>query len=294
MYKLKVNLKPMLKKLEATSKRGLFGELTGEYRSAFKGKGFEFTGFRKYFPSDDATLIDWKTSLRTHELVLREYVEERNLEVLFIFDVSSSMSFASQDKLKNEYAAELIASLTFSMLELGDAVGLLMFTDKIVRLINPNIGARQFYKITRSLSDPSLYDGPKDVQKIFRFIAGSIKRTTILVFVSDFIGFKKGWESDFRYIAQRSEFIGIMVRDPYDLILPNIGQVAISDPFSDREVLLDTTRYRAHYELETKKQIQELREIFRETKSDLAIFVTNKPFVQPLINFMRSRKARWR
>jgi uncharacterized protein (DUF58 family) len=294
MYKLKVNLKPMLKKLESTSKRGLFGELTGEYRSAFKGKGFEFTGFRKYQPSDDASAIDWKTSLRTHDLVIRQYIEERNLEILFVFDVSSSMSFASQDKLKNEYAAELIASLTYSMLELGDAVGILMFTDKIVKLINPDIGARQFYKITKALSDPSLYDGSKDIEKIFRFIAGSIKQTTILILVSDFIGFNKGWDAQFRLIAERSEVIGMMIRDPYDIIMPNIGQVAISDPFSDREVLLDTGRYRAGYELETKKQIQELRRIFTETRSDLVILVTNKSFVQPMINFMRMRRARCR
>ena len=294
MYKLKVNLKPLLKKLEATSKRGLFGELTGEYRSAFKGKGLEFTGFRKYLPSDDASTIDWKTSLRAHDLVIRQYVEERNLEILFVFDVSSSMSFASQDKLKNEYAAELIASLAYSMLELGDAVGILMFTDRIVKLISPNIGARQFYKITKTLSDPQLYDGSKDVQKIFRFISGSIKQTTILIFVSDFIGFKKDWDKDFRFIAERSEVIGMMIRDPYDLILPNIGQVAVSDPFSEREVLLDTTKFRAEYELETKKQIEEVRHIFKETESDLVIFVTNKPFVKPLLSFMRMRKARWR
>ena len=294
MYKLKVNLKPLLKKLEATSKRGLFGELTGEYRSAFKGKGFEFTGFRKYLPSDDASAIDWKTSLRTHDLVIRQYVEERNLEILFVFDVSSSMSFASQDKLKNEYAAELIASLAYSMLELGDAVGILMFTDKIVKLINPNIGARQFYKLTKALADPTLYDGPKDMHKIFHFIGGSIKQTTIIILVSDFIGFSKGWDAEFRYIAQRSEVIGMMVRDPYDIILPNIGQVAISDPFSDKEVLLDTAKFRAEYELQTKKQIQEIRQVFAETRSDLVIFVTNKPFVKPVLNFMRRRKARCR
>src|SRR3989344_6963469 len=104
MKELNVNFPPLIKKREMSSRRGMFGPLTGEYRSAFKGRGLEFTGYRKYDPSDDASLIDWKASLRSKDLVVREMVDERNLEILFAFDVSSSMSFASGEKLKNEYA----------------------------------------------------------------------------------------------------------------------------------------------------------------------------------------------
>ncbi|HLD19193.1 MAG TPA: DUF58 domain-containing protein [Candidatus Nanoarchaeia archaeon] len=294
MKEIKVDFRPMIKRLEATSRRGLFGENTGEYRSVFKGRGFEFTGFRPYLTSDDAHSIDWKASIRASELLIREYAEERNLQIMFLLDVSSSMSFASVSKLKNEYAAEVIASLTYSMLEAGDQVGLVMFSDKIVRSIQPNSGPKQFYTITKALSDPKLYDGNVDFSKVLRYAGTSIKQNTILIMVSDFIGMDKDWESPLKAVAQRSELIGIMVRDPFDIVLPDVGQVVVSDPFSERELVLNTTALRFAYALETRRQIESLRKLFSEINSDIVVVTTNKPFVKTIVDFFAERKRRWR
>ncbi|MEK6968231.1 MAG: VWA domain-containing protein, partial [Nanoarchaeota archaeon] len=235
-----------------------------------------------------------KASIRARELLIREYAEERNLQIVFFLDVSSSMSFASVPKLKNEYAAELIASLTYAMLEAGDQVGLVMFTDKIVRSIPPNSGARQFYTITKALSDPKLYDGSVDFSKALRYAGTSIKQNTIIIMVSDFIGLGKDWESPLRAVAQRSEFIGIMVRDPFDLVLPDVGQVVISDPFSEHELVLNTTALRFSYALETRRQIESLRKLFSEINSDLVVVTTNKPFTKTIVDFFGERKKKWR
>ncbi len=294
MKELKVDFKPLLKRLEASSKKGLFGEGGGEYRSVFKGRGFEFTGFRQYLTSDDAHSIDWKSSIRAGELLLRVYTEERNLQIVFLLDVSSSMSFTSSDKLKNEYAAELVASLSYAILEAGDHVGLVMFSDKIVRVIQPNAGPHQFYTITKALSDPALYDGGVDFTKILRFAAKSLKQNTILIIVSDFIGVNKDWESALRAVSARSEVIGIMIRDPFDIILPNVGQVVVSDPFSEKEVILNTARLQLAYAVETKHQVDSLRTLFRQINGDFVPIITNKSFVKPLLDFFQERKARWR
>ena len=132
MKEIKLNLKPLIKELDTQLKKGLSHEpMAGDYRSVFKGRGLEFEGYRDYNPEDDATMIDWKATLRAKRLVVRELREERNLSVLFLFDVSNSMLYASTEKLKCEYAAELIATLSYAIREVGDAVGLVMFNDKI-------------------------------------------------------------------------------------------------------------------------------------------------------------------
>lgn len=294
MKELKVNFRPLIKRLEATSKKGLFGETQGEYKSVFKGKGFEFTGFRQYLTSDDAHSIDWKASIRAGELLIREYSEERDLQIAFLLDVSSSMSFASLPKLKNEYAAELVAALAFAMLQAGDQVGLIMFSDKIVRNIPPNSGAKQFYTITKALADPKLYDGKVDFTKVLRYAATSLKQNTIIILVSDFIGLGETWESPLKAVAQRSELIGLMIRDPYDIVLPDVGQVVVSDPFSERELVLNTTALRFAYALETKRQIDYLKTLFSGVNSDMVVVTTNQPFVKMLVDFFVTRKKRWR
>ena len=293
MKELKVDFRPMIKRLEATSRKGLFGETTGEYKSVFKGRGFEFTGFRQYQPSDDAKDIDWKTSIRAGNLLIREYSEERNLQIVFLIDVSSSMSFASTPKLKNEYAAELVAALSFAMLEAGDQVGIAMFSDKIVRVIPPNTGARQFYNLTKALGDPQYYDGPVDFAKALRYAATNFRQNTIIILVSDFIGMGKDWEPPLRALAQRSELIGIMIRDPLDVILPDIGQVVVSDPYSEKEVILDTTNMRLAYALETKRQIDTLRKLFLSLNSDFLPITTNVPFLETIVEFFHARKKTW-
>ena len=118
MKEFKVNVNPMIKKLELISKKGISGFLSGEFRSAFKGSGLEFHGFRPYTPGeDDAKNIDWKASLRSRHLLVKELVEERNNNIVFFVDVSSSMSFGSGSQLKNEYVIEMFASMAYSLIK---------------------------------------------------------------------------------------------------------------------------------------------------------------------------------
>ena len=294
MEKLNLNLKPLMKELEVYTKKGFFAGFAGEYLSAFKGRGLEFTGFKEYSQSDDATNIDWKASLRVQKLLMRELVEERNLNVIFLFDVSSSMSFASVEKLKNEYAAELIATLSFAILNAGDAVGLVMFTDKIVKYIPPNMGTRQYYLIIKSLSNPKLYDGKIDIIKAINFVSGVARSRSIVILISDFIGLKGDWKRSLSMIGTRCELIGLMVRDPGDDFMPDVGQVVISDPFSDKEVVVNTSKLRKEYNAFTRRQVEEIEEIFKKLGADFIHLKTDKSFIKQVTDLFRRRKQKWK
>ena len=295
MEELKLNLKPLIKRLEVHTKKGLTSTLTGSYKSTFKGKGLDFVGYRSYDVGDDANMIDWKATLRSQDLLVKILVEERNVNIIFLVDVSSSMSFASIDKLKNEYAAELVASLSFAAIQAGDSVGLVMFNDKIVKFLPPNMGNKQYFMIIKSLSNPKLYEGKFDFSRVINDLMNSFKRGAIVVIISDFIGLGQNWENYLRAVSEKFEVIGIMVRDPRDYEIPaDVGQIVISDPYSDKEILIDTAKIKDEYESVVKEQIKYIKQTFIKSKSDFLELRTDKPFLNHIINFflMRNKKRR--
>jgi len=295
MEELKLNLKPLIKRLEVSTKKGFTGILTGSYKSTFKGKGLDFEGYRNYDVGDDASMIDWKATLRSQDILVKVLVEERNVNVIFLVDVSSSMSFASVEKLKNEYAAELVASMSFAAIQVGDSVGLVMFTDRIVKFLLPNVGNKQYFMIIKSLSDPRLYDGKFDFVKIIKDLMSFAKRGAIVIIVSDFIGLGKDWEKHLRAASEKFEVIGIMVRDPRDYEMPaDVGQVVISDPYSEKEVLIDTAAIKKEYESAVKEQVKHIKETFRSSKSEFLELRTDKPFLKDIIKFFLMRTKRRR
>ena len=293
MEELKLNLKPLIKRLEVSTKKGFTGILTGSYKSTFKGKGLDFEGYRDYDVGDDANLIDWKATLRSQDLLVKVLVEERNVNVVFLVDVSSSMSFTSVEKLKNEYTAELVASMSFAAIRAGDSVGLVMFTDRIVKFLPPTMGNRQYFMIIKSLSDPKLYDGKFDFIKIIKDLMGFIKRDAVIIIVSDFIGLGKDWERYLRAASEKFDVIGVMVRDPRDYEMPSgVGQVVVSDPYSNKEVLIDTAAIKERYESAVKEQVKHVKETFINSKSEFLELRTDKPFLHDIINFFLMRTKR--
>ena len=134
--KLKTNISHQIKKLTLLTKRIVVTSLTGNYKTQIRGKGLEFSNFREYVPTDDASLIDWKTSVRVNKPVIKEFIDERNIDVFFLVDVSSSMVFGSTEKLKNEYVSELVSTMAYAILNVGDSLGYAFFSD---HLFNVNL-----------------------------------------------------------------------------------------------------------------------------------------------------------
>src|SRR3989338_7011118 len=142
---LKLDLSEGIKRLKILTNRIINTRFIGGYKSVFKGKGLEFEDYRPYTTHDDASTIDWKASVKSNQLLVREFVEERNLNTFFLIDVSSSMVYGSIDKLKVEYAAEVAAALSYVILNSGDSMGFALFNDKIVKNVLPAQGVVQYH-----------------------------------------------------------------------------------------------------------------------------------------------------
>jgi|TARA_Y100000310_G_scaffold12560_1_gene12936 uncharacterized protein (DUF58 family) len=293
--KLKIDLTKNIKKLEITTKKVVGTHLIGTYKSAFKGRGLEFASFREYSQNDDASQIDWKASVRTNKLLIKEFEEERKIDIFFLIDVSNSMIFGSTDKLKNEYATELAASFVFTIIEAGDEVGYALFNDEIVKISHPSSGKHQFFNLAKDLTNPENYGGDYDIEKALKYLLSFLPQGTLLIIISDFIGLKENWTHYLKTTARKFDVIAIKIEDPRDIKLPAESyNIMLTDPYSNKTIVVDPLYAKLQYEEYAKNQKRNLEQSFRELRIDLLSIQTDKPFVQPLINFFVRRKRKWR
>jgi len=294
--KLNINPTPMIKKLEVLVKAKMRAGLLGAYISIFKGvSGIEFDGYRDYTQDDDASLIDWKATARSKRLLVKEYVETKELEVFFLIDLSNSMVFGSTEKLKNEYAAELALTLAYIILINGDKVGYAMFNQGIIKMRRHSKGILQFIRMNADFADPNNHGGGYNLTNALEFVDNFIeKKGTMLVIISDFIG-EKRLSSKMKLIAQKFDTIAIMVRDPRDSTLPtDVDQVLIQDPFSREKTIIDSALLSSFYEAYVKKEEKETRNSFIRLNIDFIKLMTNRDFVNPMIELFSKRRASWK
>ncbi|MBW2966921.1 DUF58 domain-containing protein [Candidatus Woesearchaeota archaeon] len=295
MKEFKVDVTPLIKKLEIFSRKGLSGFLSGEYRSIFKGRGLEFHGYRNYNPSeDDAKNIDWKASLRSRYLLVKELVEERNNSIVFLLDVGSTMSFGSTPKLKNEYVIEMFASVAYSLIEGGDSVGLTLFSDGLVTSISPNIGTKQYYTLLKTVTNASFYEGAKNFEKTLHDFNAIMTRPSIIFIISDFIGLSGDWYEKLKILSVKHEVIVFVVRDPRDLFLPaETGQIFVQDPGTRETLLINTKMIKEDYERHMRDQDQQLVKMFKNLQIEYLFMTTTDPFSKIMFSFFKQRALRW-
>jgi len=290
---LKLDLSKGIKRLKILTNQIVNTRFVGGYKSVFKGHGMEFENYRPYAPDDDASLIDWKASVRSQQLFIREYVEERNLNVFFLIDVSSSMIYSSIDKLKMEYVGELAASLSFIVLNAGDSMGFALFSDKIVKKVPPTIGFVQYHNLVSTLVDPIHYGGKYDLSEALKFTLTFLKEASVVILISDFIGLKKDWEKYVRMVSSKFDLIGVMVRDPRDKVLPEYNaQVILEDPFSNKQILVRPEVIGGDYKKYVIKQEQKIKNVFLESGANFLNLTTTESFVKPLTNLFIRRAKR--
>ena len=257
----------------------------------FKGKGLEFDTYREYVSGDDSNLIDWKASKRANKTLIKEFTEERSLDVFILFDVSDSMIFGSAKKLKNVYGAELVASLSYAMINADDSVGLALFNGDIIRFSLPIGGMKQYYNILDIITDLDLYGGHYNLEKSLEFAMNNLSDGALLIIVSDFIGeISQRAKELMRICGEKFQVIGIMIRDPVDRVMPyDVGQVFVSNPSGTKKVVIEPKKIRDVYEVYARQQESEIKVLFRESKADLISLITDKPFVGSIITFFRGR-----
>jgi uncharacterized protein (DUF58 family) len=290
-----IDVTPRIHHLQVATRYLVATNFMGNYTSVFKGRGIEFADYRKYEPSDDASAIDWKASLRAGDTLVREYQEERNLNLLFLLDSSASMIFGSHEKLKHEYAAELVASMTMGALAEGDSVGLSMFNERVVARVNPYVGRQQLYLMLRNLVNPKNYGGKCNYSQALEETSAMLEKHSILMIVSDFIGFTEADKRFLRTASRKYDTVALIVRDPRDNELPQgLNLVTVCDPYTERQMVVDVDKIREEFAENVAKEISELQVFFRQNRINHVFLDTSKPFIAPVIKFFKERKEKCR
>jgi len=261
------------------------------YRAVFRGKGLEFDTYRDFSFDDDADMIDWKASLRANNLLARKYVEERDLNVFFLVDVSNSMLFGSDKRLKAEYITELVGALSHLIISAGDRVGLVMFNKGIVKVLHPSSSKNQFALLVKHLTDPSFYGGGFDLNAAVEHVLKTVKSEyTTFILVSDFIQTRKSSARALRLMGSRFETLAIIVRDPMDETLSDTGcQFSIQDPYSGKQMILDPAIAAEKYHHNALLQKARMKDIFKAARIDFLDLMINKSFAIPVSTFLKSR-----
>lgn len=267
-------------------------ELEGNWTTTFKGRGLEFTGYRQYTYTDDASFIDWRASLRSKELLVREFEEYRNFNVAFLLDVSNSMLFSSTDKLKAEFAAELTYDLSRAAASAGEAVGLFMFSHKVIQTIKPDFGPGMRKRFEMSLLRNDLYGGVKNFKKAVLQTNSILGPRTILVVVSDFLGMGPNWETYLAMLAHKHNLIGIQIKDPRDRRLPKNGQFRVQDPNSGEQLYIDTRLYRKEYEKRALEHERYVAGVFKKLAGRSLVIENGAELGFALEKFFNSQKVK--
>ena len=267
--------------------------LAGEYHSVFKGQGMEFDEVRAYQPGDDIKTIDWNVTARTGLPYVKRYVEEREITVFFLVDLSASGFFGSLDKLKNEIAAEFCALLAFSAIKNNDKVGLIVFTDTIELFIPPAKGTSHVLRLIREL----LFFGPgkkrvragTDIALALDYLGRVLHKRGVVFLVSDFLD--QDFEKTLGVLARRHDLIAVTVSDPRESVLPDVGLLEIQDAETGVSVLVDTgdKEVRNRYEELAREKNDKLGSLFKATGVDYIELYTDRDYVLDLVKFFRKR-----
>jgi uncharacterized protein (DUF58 family) len=283
-----------VRKIEISTKHLVDGLISGNYHSIFKGNGIEFSEIREYEPGDDIRAIDWKVTARFNHPYIKEFIEERDLSVYFIFDVSASGMFGN-NVAKKRKAIELCASLMFSALKNNDKVGLFLFSNNIEKFIPSRKGRKHVLKAISTLVSFEPKESNTNIKDSLKSAAKIIKRRSVVFIVSDFID-KGNFSKELRILKRRHDVIGIKISDLHEKEIPNVGLVELEDEETGEQILLDTSNeeFRKKYKELIQGKESELKNLFNKEKMDLVEIMTNEAYEKPLKKFFKTRKKRAR
>lgn len=280
--RVKVQIKP--------SMRVLSRALEGNWNTVFKGRGMEFAGYRQYILGDDAGKIDWRASLRSNDILMKELEEYHALNVFFLLDVSNSMMCSSTGQLKVNYASDLISDLSYNIIKSGDAVGIGIFSDKIVSKIFPQKGQSMQFRIMNELNNSKNYGGNFDLNHALMSCNSFLEDGTMIIIVSDFIGLKENWSRHIKILSRKYEIIGIMIHDPRDYSMPEEqGQYLLENPYTKEKIYIDSSQYAKIYAQEVKKKVSYIKSVFEKAKMGFIYLKTDKNFEEPVVNYFKKR-----
>lgn len=311
-----------VREIQVRTGRHVADVLAGQYSSVFKGRGIEFDEVRPYVPGDEVRSIDWNVTARTGAPYVKRYIEERQLTVMLMADVSASQEFGSGERSKREAAAELCALLAFSATFNDDKVGLTLFHGEIEQYIPARKGQKHALRVVREVltHESRLSEDATQASKLRKrvrwlpfgrrrawwktgrqstSIAGAVeflmsvaKRKTVCFVVSDF--FDEDYIRSLQMASRKHDVIAVLIYDPRELELPNVGLLTLQDPETGEQIERDTgsVQFRKEFNSTAAKRIEDLEQSFRRAKIDFIAIDVSKSIVDPLARFFRMRERR--
>lgn len=279
-----------VRKIEIKTKRLVDGLLQGAYHSIFKGRGIEFSEVREYCPGDDIRTIDWNVTARMNAPYVKEFIEERDLTVLILFDVSGSSEFGSE-KAKKWAAVELSASLMFAAMRNNDKVGLVLFTDKVEKFIPPRKGKRHTLKLIRDMITYEPTSRMTDIKKSLEYVSKVTKKKSIMFVISDF--FAEGFDKQLKMLRNKHDVIAVNLSDLREHEIPDVGYIQLEDEETGEQILVDTSdpEFQQNYARLRDDHNKLLKDRLKRLRIDTIDLKSHEPFEIPLKKFfaMRSR-----
>jgi uncharacterized protein (DUF58 family) len=283
-----------LRKIEITTNRLATEQLSGNYTSVFKGQGLAFREVRQYQPGDDVRSIDWNVSARMHEAYVKVFVEEREMTVMLVVDLSQSERFGTRRSNKSRLAAEVSALCAFSAIKHNDRVGLILATDRIEKIVPPKKGQKHVMRVVREILGAEPVGSGTDLKIALETLYSVARRRSVAFVLSDF--YASGYERALSLAAARHDVIPVLLSDPRDDELPDVGLATFEDLETGESILVDTSsaRVRAHYAHQMRAQRKDQVKLFRKLGLDHVVVRTDQPYVKPLRDLFarRARRAR--
>ena len=264
---------------------------SGEYHSAFKGRGMSFSEVRSYQYGDDVRNIDWNVTARANEPFVKIFEEERELTIMILVDVSGSSSFGSKLQRKSEVFTEICAMLAFSASQNNDKVGVILFSDKIEKFIPPKKGKQHTLRIIRELLDFTPDTSGTDIALALQYLTNILKKKAICFILSDFQA--DNYETALKIASKKHDIIGFRVSDPREAELPDVGLLQIRDPETGETGWIDThdRDAMASYNLTFKKNKDAFNRHFKKSKTGVIDMSIQDSYVLALLQFFKKRAS---
>jgi uncharacterized protein (DUF58 family) len=281
-----------IRRLEIRTRKVVADSLAGQYQSVFKGRGMAFSEVRQYQPGDEIRTIDWNVTARMREPYVKVFTEERELTVMLLVDVSASGAFGSHGRTKSEIAAEVAAQIAFSATANNDRVGLVLFSDRLEKIVPPRKGRKHVMRVVSDILTTQPEGRGTDLSLGLTRLRQLAPRGAVTFLISDFIA--EGYEGPMRLAARRHDLVPVVIADPMEEGLPSMGLIALEDPETGERVLVDSSAKVVQQALQrhAAERRAEREQLFRKIRLDHVSLSAGDDHGLALQRFFRLRARR--
>lgn len=276
-----------VKQIEIRTKKKAENRLMGQYHSAFKGQGMTFSEVRQYQMGDDIRRIDWNKTAHFQEPFVKMMEEERELTMMLMVDVSASMDYGTKTALKREFVAEICASLGFSAVENNDKVGLILFADRVYKIVPPQKGRKHLLAMISQILSAEYIPAETNIDGALEYVMNVFKKKSLLFLFSDFNDDLPS--KNLKIASKKHQFLGIRISDGKDNEIPNIGYAEFQDVETGQKIWVNTSSPQFQREFPSRKneKIENIKKCFENSSAGFLDLETGEDYAKGLYQYFK-------